>query len=91
MAYSVAERDCFLAWLGYFACVTIGGSLLGALIGGITGAILHVLDIPVGSRIYVIGALTLLATAILSYLLFRFFVRRLLRTSVYAAQTSAST
>ena len=90
MAYSVAERDCFLAWLGYFASVTLGGSLLGALIGGLTGAILHVLDIPIGSRIYVIGGLTFLTTAVLSYLLFRLFVRRLLRTSVYVAQTSAS-
>jgi hypothetical protein len=84
MSKGPSNRDYFLAWLGCFASATIGGALLGAMIGGATGAFLHLQGVKPEDRVYVIGALTLVGTAILSFFLFRYFVRRLVRATVMA-------
>jgi hypothetical protein len=71
------EREYFVAWLWFFACVSATGSLLNAGLGAGATAILGTSGAAAVYGLYVFAGLSFAATACLSYLFFRIFARRL--------------
>ena len=77
MSSQISSRDYFVTWVLYFICATVAGAAAGALVGAAAGASLRATSISPAAVIYVIGALSLVASALLSYVCFRYFVGRL--------------
>jgi hypothetical protein len=91
LAAGPTERECFVAWLLFFLCVSITGNLAGTAIASGAAAILRMPGAASPYSVYIFLGLSFIATGCLSYVFFRFFAKRLVsqvqaRTSVNAAQ-----
>jgi hypothetical protein len=71
------EGDYFVAWLLFFVCVSITGSLVSAAIGSGATAILRMPGAAPAYSVYLFAGLSFIATGCLSYVFFRFFAKRL--------------
>jgi hypothetical protein len=77
LAAGLTESDYFFAWLLFFVCVSVSGSFASSVIGAGTAAILRMPGLTPGPGVYVIAGISFLLTALLSYLFFRLFTKRL--------------
>jgi hypothetical protein len=87
-----SEREYFVTWLAFFVCVSIAAAVVSAAIGAGAAAILRIPAIASRYAVYVFAGISFIATMCLSYLIFRFFVRRLVsrvHTRLVAAQDRA--
>jgi hypothetical protein len=71
------EREYFVAWLLFFACVSITGSLASTAIGSGAAAILRVPGAAPAYSVYIFAGVSFIATGCLSYVFFRLFAKRL--------------
>jgi membrane protein implicated in regulation of membrane protease activity len=85
----LTTRDYFLTWLWYFLSTTIAGAAFGGLIGAAIGAASGTLGVARENVIYSIGIITFVAGAVVSFLLFRYFVSRLLSRAVEKSANAA--
>ena len=76
-AAAPTEGDYFVAWLLFFACVSVTGSVASGAIGWGAAAILRMPGAAPAYSVYIFAALSFIATAGLSYVFFRLFSRRL--------------
>jgi hypothetical protein len=77
LATGPTESDYFVAWLLFFVCASVTGSLATSVIGAGTAAILRLPGWTPMPGMYVVAVVTFLLSAGLSYLFFRFFTKRL--------------
>ena len=71
------EREYFVAWLLFFVCLSLTGNLASMAIGSGAATILRMPGAAPTYSVYVFAGLSLAATACLSYVFFRLFVKRL--------------
>jgi hypothetical protein len=71
------EHEYFVTWLAFFVCVSIAAAVVSAAIGAGAAAVLRTPEIASRYAVYVFGGISFIATMCLSYLIFRFFVKRL--------------
>lgn len=71
------EHEYFVAWLLFFACVSVTGSLASAAIGSGAAAIFRMPGALPAYSVYIFAGLSFIATACLSYVFFRLFAKRL--------------
>ena len=88
LARGPTEGDYFVAWLLFFVCVSISTSLASSAIGVGTAAILRTSGSSPLPAVYVIGGISFLLGACLSFFFFRLFTKRLV--SRVRAQHSAN-
>lgn len=79
LAAGPSETDYFVAWLLFFACAGVSGSIASSVIGAGTAAILRLQGWTTMPGVYAVAVVSFLLSACLSYLFFRFFTRRLVR------------
>jgi hypothetical protein len=77
LAAGPTESDYFVAWLLFFVCVSVSGSLVSSVIGAGTAATLRMSGLTPVPGVYVIAGISFLLSAGLSFLFFRFFTKRL--------------
>lgn len=77
LAAGPTESDYFVAWLLFFVCASISGSLASSFIGAGTAAMLGMPGLAPASGVYVIAGISFFLSACLSYLFFRLFTKRL--------------
>jgi hypothetical protein len=68
--------------LWYFLSTTIAGAAFGGLIGALVGAASGTFGVARGNVIYFIGIVTFVVGGVVSFLLFRYFVSRLISRAV---------
>ena len=71
------EGEYFVAWLLFFVCVSIAGTLAAGAIGAGAAAILRTPGAAPPYGVYIFAGLSFIVTTCLSYVFFRFFVKRL--------------
>jgi hypothetical protein len=71
------EREYLVAWLLFFVCVSVTGSLASAAIGSGAAAILRMPGAAPAYSVYIFAGLSFVATTCLSYVFFRLFAKRL--------------
>jgi hypothetical protein len=71
------EREYFIAWLLFFVCVSITGSLVSSAIGSGAAAILRMPGAAPAYAVYIFAGLSFIVTGCLSYVFFRLFAKRL--------------
>jgi len=71
------EREYFVAWLLFFVCVSVTGSLASTAIGSGAAAILRTPGAAPAHSVYAFAGLSFTATGCLSYVFFRLFAKRL--------------
>ncbi len=76
MAKLIKESDYFLTWLVFSICGTVGGFILGAVVGGVTGAILNVVGVDLAGNVFkwTCSGMGFIAGLVMSYVFFRIFV-----------------
>lgn len=74
---SPTEREYFIAWLLFFVCMSVTGSLVSAAIAAGAAAILSTPSVVPRYSVSVFAGIAFIATACLSYVFFRFFAKRL--------------
>lgn len=79
LAAGPTETDYFVAWLLFFVCASVSGSIATSVIGAGTAAILRLQGWATMPGVYMVAVVTFLLGACLSYLFFRFFTKRLVR------------
>jgi len=84
------ESDYFVAWLLFFVCASVTGSLASAAIGAGAAAILRIPGLTPVPSMYAIAGTSFLLSACLSYVFFRLFARRLV-SRVQAQHTPDAT
>jgi ABC-type proline/glycine betaine transport system permease subunit len=84
------EADYFLTWLWFFILTTIGGAAGAALIGAATGGALGALGVSPDAAIFVIGAGSFVVSALISFFIFRLFVRRLVARTLLSPSEPAN-
>lgn len=77
LAAGPTESDYFVAWLLFFVCASVSGSLASSFIGAGTAAMLGMPGLAPASGVYVIAGVSFFLSACLSYLFFRLFTKRL--------------
>jgi hypothetical protein len=78
MPLRLTEKECFLTWLWFFICSTAGGSIVAALVGAVTAAAFAALGIFSPYIAYGLVVASVIVSAVASFVVFRFFVRRLI-------------
>lgn len=71
------EREYFVAWLLFFVCASITGSLASGAIGSGAAAILKMPGVTQSYGVYIFAGASFIATACLSYVFFRLFAKGL--------------
>ncbi len=94
VAIPLKESDYVKAWVLYYVCTLISGVAVGAGVGALAGAIVDSLHYPKPPWSFtLIRVVGIIFGAVISYVLFRFFVSRFLIRKIYessrAAQSSA--
>jgi len=77
VAAAPTESDYFVAWLLFFVCASVAGTLVSAVIGAGTAAILRLPGLTPVPGVYVIAGISFVLSAGLSYVFFRLFTKRL--------------
>ena len=77
LATGLTEGDYLIAWLLFFVCVSITGSLVSTAIGWGAAAILRMPGTAPAYSVYIFAGLSFIATGCLSYVFFRLFAKRL--------------
>jgi hypothetical protein len=90
MSFRPTSKDYFLTWLWFFLSTTIAGAAVGGLVGGATGMAVGALGAERANAIYVIGIASFIVGAVLSFVLFRYFVSRLVARTVASAPDAAN-
>jgi len=78
----ITEKECFLTWLWIFIWSTAGSLIINALVGAVAGAAFAAMEIFSRYVAYGLAAVSVIVTAVVSFVVFRFFVRRLIARMV---------
>ena len=90
MLLNPKDRDYFKAWLLYYSCSLVGGALMGAVVGTLVGGFGDVLHVDRTTVAYSTQIAMFVLSMPISYLLFRFFVNRLIARKVLLPLGDAS-